>query len=71
MRLVLDFLFVYKFLWDYGYLYHYEFYSIHNIVQVKYFMSMHMYIDLMSEMALLTCSFMGVKTGVGVLTSPE
>ena len=30
---------------------------------------MHMYLDLMSEMALLTCNFMDVKSDVGVLTS--
>ena len=31
---------------------------------------MHIYLDLMSEMALLTCSFMVVKSDAGVLTSP-
>ena len=33
-------------------------------------MSMHMYLDLMSEMALFTWSLMVVKSGVGELTSP-
>ena len=33
-------------------------------------MSMHMYLDLMSEMALRTCSFMVVNSDVGVLNSP-
>ena len=40
------------------------------IVQVKYFMSMHMYIDLMSEMALLTCSFVVIMFYMGVMTYP-
>ena len=31
---------------------------------------MHMYLDLMSEMELLKCSFMVVESDVGVLTSP-
>ena len=30
---------------------------------------MHMYLALMSEMVLLTCSFVVVKSVVGVLTS--
>ena len=32
---------------------------------------MHMYHDLTSEMALLTCSFIVVKSDVGVLTCTE
>ena len=31
---------------------------------------MHMYLDLMSKMLLLTCIFMVVKSDVGVLTYP-
>ena len=41
------------------------------VVQVKIFTSMRMYLDLMYDMALLTCSLMEVKSDVGVLTYPE
>ena len=34
------------------------------------FMYMYMYLDLMSDIALFTWSFMAVKSDVGVLTSP-
>ena len=37
----------------------------------KLFMSMHMYLDLMSEMDLLKCSFILAKSDVGVLTFPK
>ena len=40
------------------------------LFRLKYFKSMHMYLDLTSEMALLTWSFMVVKSDVGVLTYP-
>ena len=40
------------------------------VVEVKYFMSMHMYLDLTSYMALLTCSYMVVGSDVDLLTSP-
>ena len=36
----------------------------------KYFTSMHMYLDVTSEMALFTWSFVVVKYDVGVMTSP-
>ena len=36
----------------------------------KYFTSMHMYLDLMSDMETFTWSFMVVNYDVGVLTSP-
>ena len=68
MRFTLEILFVHIFLWYHGYLYHDIFCSIHLFVQVIFFMSMHMYLDLTSEMALLTWSFMVVKSDVGVLT---
>ena len=68
--LVLGVVLVYKFLWDHGYLHHYLLYSIFLIVQATYFTSMHMYFDLMSEMALLTCIFIVVKYNVCVLNSP-
>ena len=32
--------------------------------------STHMYLDLMSEMAMFTCSFIVVKSDMGVLSSP-
>ena len=35
----------------------------------KYFTSMHRYLDLTSDMALFTWSFMVVKYDVGVMTS--
>ena len=31
---------------------------------------MHMYLDFISEMALLACSFIVVKSDVGVMTYP-
>ena len=36
----------------------------------KYFPSMHMYLDLMSEMALFTCSFIVVNSDVVVMNYP-
>ena len=53
-------------------MYHYIFCSIHLIVQVKIF-DVHahvMYLDFMSEIVLLTCIFVVVKSGVNVLISP-
>ena len=66
----LEVLFVHKLLCGDGYMYHDVFCSIHMVVQVKYFTSMHMYLDLMSDMALLTYSIVVVKSDVDVLTSP-
>ena len=37
----------------------------------KYLTSMHMYHDLMLDMMLFTCSFIAVKSDVGVMTSPR
>ena len=70
MRLFLEVVFVHKLLWDHGYMYHDVFCYIHLVVWVKYFTSMHTYLDLMSKMALLTWILMLVKSDVGVLTSP-
>ena len=69
VHLFLEIVFIYKFFWYHGYMYHYLFCSIHLIFQVKVSTSMHMYIELMSGMALLTCSFIVVKYDVGGLTS--
>ena len=41
-----------------------------QLFRYKYFTSMHMYLNLMSEMALFTCSLIVVNSDVGVLTSP-
>ena len=70
MRIFLEVVFLHKFLWYHGNMYHDIFFSIHLDVQEKYFTSMHMYLNLMYDMVLLTCSFMVVKSDVGVLTSP-
>ena len=43
---------------------------LHHVIQVKYFTSVHTYLDLTYEMDLLTWSFMVVKSNVGVLKSP-
>ena len=40
------------------------------LFRVTYLTSMCMYLNLMSDMALFTCSFIVVKSDVGVMTSP-
>ena len=47
-------------------------YLSHSIwlFKYKYFTSMHMYLDVMSDIMLFTWIFMVVKSEVGVLTSP-
>ena len=40
------------------------------IVQVNFFTSMHMYLDLMSDMEPLICGFIVIKSDVGGMTYP-
>ena len=43
---------------------------MYSSLSILLFTSMHTYLDLTSEMALFICSFMVMKSDVGVLISP-
>ena len=68
-EIYLEVVFFHKLLWDHGYIYHDLFCCINLVVQVIIFPSIHMYLDLMSKMALITWTFMVCKSDAGMLTS--